>query len=153
MPTPADQRRKEDRQPLHPPKKYHHAPSIPKRRVPSNTFKKEATTTPLLPGLVLGFPPVRGGQWGEGCTRRPSGRSGGTHRRRRVGAGRAARDFSRPETTTATPDKRKRTAQHAAHQPVPPRISHHIHRFTEATNTRPGGRTRRHQARRQPHRI
>ena len=55
-----------DRQLLHPPKKYHHAPNTPKRRVPSNTFKKEATTTPLLPGLVLGFPPVRGGQWGGG---------------------------------------------------------------------------------------
>ena len=31
----------------------------PEARVPSNTFKKEATMTPLLPGLVLGFPPVR----------------------------------------------------------------------------------------------
>uniref|UniRef100_A0A453ENY4 Uncharacterized protein n=1 Tax=Aegilops tauschii subsp. strangulata TaxID=200361 RepID=A0A453ENY4_AEGTS len=81
---------------MHPPEKYHHAPSTPKRRVPSNAFKKEATTTPLLPGLVLGFPPVRrGGGNGGGCTRRPSGRFGGTRRRRRVRAGRAARGFSR----------------------------------------------------------
>ena len=41
MLTTADQRRREVRQPLHPPKKYHHAPSIPKRRAPSNTLKRE----------------------------------------------------------------------------------------------------------------
>ena len=66
MTTTGDQRNEDGRQPLHPPKKNLHAPITPKRRVPSNTFKKEATTTPLLPRVVLVFPSIREGGVGKG---------------------------------------------------------------------------------------
>ena len=124
MPTTADQQNEDDRRPLHPPKKYHHFPNTLKRRVPSNTFKKEAATTPLLPGLVLGFPPLRGKQWGEGCTQRPSGRSDGTHRRRRIRAGRAARDFSQPK-----PPPPPQTNHSAPPITPPTNMCHHGHRI------------------------
>jgi hypothetical protein len=34
--------------------------------VPSSTCKKENDETMLLSGIVLGFPPVRYGEWGRG---------------------------------------------------------------------------------------
>ena len=40
MPTPADRQHEEDPQPLRPPKKSHHAPSMSDRRIPSSTFSK-----------------------------------------------------------------------------------------------------------------
>ena len=51
--------------------------------------------TTLLPGLILGFPRYARGS-GEGYTRRPSGRKGGTRKRHHIGAGQAAMDFSQP---------------------------------------------------------
>ena len=85
----------------------------------------------MLPGLVLGFPPVRGGQWGEGCTRRPSGRSGGTHRHRRIGAGRAARDFSQPK-----PPPPPQTNHSAPPITPPTNMCHHGHRINFAVSLR-----------------
>jgi hypothetical protein len=38
-------------------------PRTPSRFIQSNTFNNEATITPLLPRLVLGFPAVCGGDW------------------------------------------------------------------------------------------
>lgn len=54
--------------------------------------------TPLLSGLILGFPPVHGGDWARGYTRRPPGRQGSALGRHRDGVGKANKDFSQPPT-------------------------------------------------------
>ena len=136
MPTPVDQRREEDRQPLHPPKKYHHAPSISKRRAPSNTFKKKCDDAVAGARTNSRVSPDTRGIVGKGYTRCPSGRSHDARRHHRIGAGQADRGFSRP-TTTTTPGISKCTTIAATHQPVPPRLPDNPHRLTGAVNTRP----------------
>ena len=122
MPTPAGQWRKEARQPLHPPKKYHHAPSIPKRRAPSNTFKKECDDATVVARTSSRVSPGTRGVVGKGYTQRPFGGTDAASRRHRVGAGQADKDFSRSTTTTITPGTSRCTTPTAAHQPVPPRL-------------------------------
>jgi hypothetical protein len=58
--------------------------------------RRDATMTPLLPGVILGFPPVRARTGRQGFTQRPSRRKGGARGRHRVGVGETDRDFSRP---------------------------------------------------------
>ena len=138
MPTSADQRRKEARQPLHPPKKYHHAPSIPKRRAPSNTFKKECDDAAAVARTSSRVSPGTRGVVGKGYIRRPSGGTDGACRRHRVGAGQADMDFSRSTTTTTTPSISTCITPTSAHQRVPPRLPGNPRRLTGAANTRPG---------------
>jgi hypothetical protein len=69
--------------------------------------------TTLLPGLILGFPPVRAGTREEGFTQRPSGREDGTRRRHRVGVGQTDRDFSRP----SQPCPERSIVLHQTHRP------------------------------------
>ena len=66
---------------------------------------------------------------GKAYTRRPLGRSGGACRLHHVDVGRAARDFTNPNTTTTTPDDLKCTNQPAAHQPLPPRSLNQLRRL------------------------
>ena len=66
---------------------------------------------------------------GKAYTRGPLGRSGGACRRHHVDVGRAARDFTNPNTTTTTPDDLKCTNQPAAHQPLPPRSLNQLRRL------------------------
>ena len=75
---------KDDSQPLRPPENYHHAPSTPQRLIPSNTSKKGATTTTLLPGQFLGFPLVCSEVGRRYPT--PFKKDGDTRRRHRVSA-------------------------------------------------------------------
>ena len=138
MLTTADQRRREVRQPLHPPKKYHHAPSIPKRRAPSNTLKRECDDAAAVARTSSRVSPGTRGIVGKGYTRCPSGRSDGARRRHRIGAGQADRDFSRSTTTTTTSGISKCTTSSATHQLVPPRLPNNPPRFTGAVNTRLG---------------
>jgi hypothetical protein len=69
---------------LCPPKNSHHAPSSPKRRVPSNTYKKENdnndTTARTNPRVSLGT--LRG--MGKRYTRHPSRRKDDTRKRHHV---------------------------------------------------------------------
>jgi hypothetical protein len=60
----ADQLNKDDPQPLRPPEKYHHAPSI-ESLTPSSTFKKESNDAAART-KVLGFPPTHKGKWMKG---------------------------------------------------------------------------------------
>ena len=152
MPTPAAQLSKDDQHSLHPSKKNHRPPSTPKPHIPTNIFMKKCDDDAAAARTSPRVSPDTRMAVGKGYHRCPSGRSSGAHGRSRIGGERAARDFSRLETTTVTPDNRKCTAQHAAHQPVPPRSPHQLHRLTETTNTRLGGRTRTHRARGQPQR-
>jgi hypothetical protein len=136
MPTPADRLNEKDPQPLRPPENFHHEPSTPKRRLPSNTFKKEsddddaaARTSPRVsPGTRRGV--------GKGYTRGPSRRKGDTRRRHHVGAGQADRDFSRPPKNHHPSDRR-------APPNLPPTclrhhdLGNHPRRLTAVTNTRP----------------
>ena len=68
MPTLADRRREEDWQPLHPPKKYHRAPAFRSVAHQATPSRRNATTLPLFPEQVLGFPPIHRGQWGRDIT-------------------------------------------------------------------------------------
>jgi hypothetical protein len=62
--------------------------------------RRKATMMTLLPGLVLGFPPVRYGEWGKRYTRHPSRRNGDTRKHHRVGA----------KMTWISPDPQKTTS-------------------------------------------
>ena len=122
MPTPADQRGKEDRQPLHPPTKCHRAPSILKRLAPSNTFKKECDDAAAVARTSFRVSPGTRGMVGKRYIRRPSGGANGARKRHRAGAGQADKDFSRSTTTTITRGTSRCTTTTAAHQPVSPRL-------------------------------
>jgi hypothetical protein len=108
----------DDPQPLRPSENSHHAPSTPKRRVPSNTYKKEsddnaaaAQTNPRVsPGTLWGV--------GKRYTRRPSGRKGDTRKRHRVGV----------EMTGISPDLKKTTPRTIRSAPTflpPTSLRHH----------------------------
>jgi hypothetical protein len=66
MPTPADRLNENDPQLLRPPENSHHEPSTPKRRLPSNIFKKESDDDDSVARTSPRVSPVRGGWWGRG---------------------------------------------------------------------------------------
>jgi hypothetical protein len=57
---------------------------------------RNTTTTMLLSGWILGFPPVCAGARKEGFTQCPSGRKGDAHGHHRVSAGQTKRDSPGP---------------------------------------------------------
>ena len=147
MPTPADQRRREVRQPLHPPKKYHHAPSIPKRRAPSNILKRECDDAAAVARTSSRVSPGTRGIVGKGYTRCPSGRSDGARRRHRIGVDRTTRISPDPQPPPPPPQ-----AFRNAPPPRPPTsLCHHDYRTTLPASlelsTRGLERKRRHQPR------
>ena len=95
----------ESSRPLRPPGIFHQAPT-PKRQYHATPPRKNATMTTLLQG----FPPVHG----TGDILRPSGRHGGAHGRRRVGAKQVDKDFSQPPTNH---DPRRSIALHHTCRP------------------------------------
>ena len=95
MLTTEDQLNEDVPQPLRPPKISTTLLALRHAAYQATPSRRSATMTTLLPGLILGFPRYAWGS-GEGYTRRPSGRKGGTHKRHRVGAGHADMDFSQP---------------------------------------------------------
>jgi hypothetical protein len=151
MPTPADRQNEDDQPPLRPMEKFHHAPSTPKRHVPSNTFKKEyndddvvARTSPRVsPGTRRG--------WKRGT---PEALQEGMV----APAGVTASVLNKP--TGISPDPQKITtsddpecsAQLAAHKHAPPRSWCHPRRLTVVTNTRPRERKMGQQEQGQQHR-
>jgi hypothetical protein len=100
----------------HVPPRSLHSGSPPYQATPPT---RKVTTTPLLPGQVLGFPPVRGG-----------GEEGGTpdalQEGRMAPAGVTASVPNEPARISPDPDQHhpersKEPTQHVAHQHAPPR--------------------------------
>jgi hypothetical protein len=92
----------------------------------------------LLPGLVLGFPPVRGKAWKKGYTRCPSRRNGRAHGRHCIGAGLPTRISPGPQKNHA-PEAPSHSTKLAAHQLAPPRSCNHHRRVTGTKESRPTG--------------
>ena len=64
MPTTAAWQSADDPPPRRPPEINHHRPRLRSAAYQAAPPRRDATPTTLLPGQVLGFPPVRGGRWG-----------------------------------------------------------------------------------------
>ena len=93
---------------------------------------RNTTTTTLLPGQVLGFPPVRGGAWGRG-------RSDALQEGRMAPMGVTAKParISPIRQTPTTPNGPTRTTRQATHERAPPRTCHHHRRLTVVIEARP----------------
>jgi hypothetical protein len=97
MPTTADRRNEEDPQLLRPPELSHHAPMIPKRRVPNNTFMKECGDDASASQTE---PRASPGTWrwvGKGYIWCPSRRNGDIRRRHHICARRSIWIFPNPK--------------------------------------------------------
>uniref|UniRef100_R7W877 Glutathione reductase, cytosolic n=1 Tax=Aegilops tauschii TaxID=37682 RepID=R7W877_AEGTA len=68
MPTTAARQSADDPRPLRPPKTNHHSPRLRSTANLAAPPRRNATPMTLLPGQVLGFPPVRGGRRVEKST-------------------------------------------------------------------------------------
>ena len=88
----------DDPQPLRPPENSHHALSTRCTVHQATPSRRGATTTTLLPGLVLGFPPVHRGARGRGT---PGALQEGRRRPR------ASPRRCRPKPTRISPDPQK----------------------------------------------
>lgn len=99
---------------------------------------RNTTMTTLLPGLVLGFPPVRGGARGRGI---PDALQEGTAAPTGVTASVPAKPtgISPVRQTPTPPADPSRSTKLAAHQHAPPRSWNHHRRLTMVSVARPTG--------------
>jgi hypothetical protein len=79
MPTPAARQKRRLLATATPSGEYHTLLAHRSAAYQAKPSTRKATTTPLLPGLILGFPLIRGRDWGRD-SRRPSRRHGDTRK-------------------------------------------------------------------------
>ena len=147
MPTTAAWQSADDPPPRRPPEINHHRPRLRSAAYQAAPPRRDATPTTLLPGQVLGFPPVRGGRWGIAT---PDTLQEGIVAPAGVTASEPDEPARISPARQTPPANRSRPAKPPPNY-APSRLRRHQHRLTANTTTRPRRPERRSKRREQQH--